>query len=91
MNRKERKVDTVSLLLDRPTELTLSDLSTWVIWQFPRKKGAGLCGAVHPPIANHGWIPAIIRQKDRVILVHGHTEEEFSTPNAAADWLVQNQ
>lgn len=72
---------------DRPTEVTLRDLYTWVIWQFPRPKGTGLCGAVRPPIANHTWFPALIRSRDGRVLIYGHIDQDFARPQEAADWL----
>ena len=87
MSSKRKEVDTVAIRTDRPTDLTFTELYTWVIWQFPRPKGAGLCGAVRPPIANHTWLPALIKGRDRRVLVYGHLEQEFTTPAQAADWL----
>lgn len=49
-----------------------------------------MCGAVKPPIANHTWYPALIKQHERKVLVHAHIAVEFSTPNAAAEWLESN-
>jgi hypothetical protein len=90
MEGKRRKIGSIKLRKDRPTKLTFADLHTWVIWQFPRPKGASMCGAVKPPIASHNWFPALIRQHDNQVLVHGHIDLEFSTPNAAAEWLESN-
>jgi hypothetical protein len=86
-----RKIDTVAVAGDRPTELTFDQLHTWVIWQFPRRKGAGFCGAVRPPLPEHGWLPAVIRAADRRALVHAHLAERFETPEAAAEWLQQQE
>ena len=87
MSSKRREVAKVVIRTDRPTNLTFTELYTWVIWQFPRPKGNGLCGAVRPPIGNHFWLPALIRSHDRRVLVYGHLEQEFATPAQAADWL----
>lgn len=87
MSSKTRKVASVTLRTDRPTELHFSDLYSWVIWQFPRLKRSGLCGAVRPPIANHCWFPAFIQHKEDRLVVYGHVNREFQTPEAAADWL----
>jgi hypothetical protein len=75
---------------DRPTDLTFNDLFTWIIWQFPRPKGAGMCGAVRPPIAKHTWYPALIKQQEKRVLVHGHLDQEFPSAKAAAEWLDSN-
>ena len=45
----EFKVADITLSKKHPTKLTYDDLYTWVIWQFPKLKGDGLCGAVRPP------------------------------------------
>jgi hypothetical protein len=90
MKRKKetkRIVAETPLRTDRPTELTFANLYTWIIWQYPRRKGVGLCGAVRPPLAKHPWFPALIKPQDKRIVVHGHLEQEFSTPNAATEWL----
>jgi hypothetical protein len=44
-------IDQVTLDTAVPTELPLPACFTWVIWQFPRKQGGGLLGAVRPPTA----------------------------------------
>jgi hypothetical protein len=87
---KRRLVESLELRLDGPTELSLDDLYTWVVWQFPRLRGKGLCGAVRPPIANHCWYPALISRHDERVSVYGHVEQEFATPAEAAAWL-ENQ
>jgi hypothetical protein len=85
-----KKVDAIMIKLDQPTELTFADLRTWVIWQYPRQIGKGLCGAVRPPVPEHGWFPAVIRLKEKVVQIHGHIHQSFDTPNAAADWLAES-
>ena len=90
MEGKGQIIGQITLNSDRPTNLTFDDLYTWVIWQFPRIKGGAMCGAVKPPIANHTWYPALITKHERLILVHGHINIEFSSPNEAADWLDTN-
>ena len=90
MTKKRRKVAALELRLDGPTELSLAELYAWVVWQFPRPKRSGLCGAVRPPIANHPWIPALISRRDDRVSVYGHLDESFSTPTDAATWL-ENQ
>jgi hypothetical protein len=58
-----------------------------VIWQFPRRQKNGLCGAVHPPIPNHGWLPATINPQQKQLTIHAHLDENFATPEEAADYL----
>jgi hypothetical protein len=88
MSKEKRTVASIVLRNDRPTELSFKELYTWVIWQYPRQKGSGLCGAVRPPIANHCWYPALIKNAERRIRVHGHLDQEFATPEQAAEWLA---
>jgi hypothetical protein len=49
----------------------------------------GLCGAVRPPVSKHGWYPAVIRLKEKVVQVHGHLDKKFDSPNDAADWVAE--
>ncbi|MGD8586566.1 MAG: hypothetical protein PVJ75_14540 [Chloroflexota bacterium] len=90
MSGKRRTVESLELRLDGPTELSLDDLYTWVVWQFPRPRRSGLCGAVRPPIANHTWFPALISRRDQRVSVYGHVNQDFTTPAEAAAWL-ENQ
>jgi hypothetical protein len=90
MKATRRQVESLELRLDGPTELSLEDLYTWVVWQFPRPRRSGLCGAVRPPIPNHGWFPALISRRDQGVSVFAHVEQEFATPDQAAAWL-ENQ
>ncbi len=85
--KNKRKVATVSLNNGRSTSVSFKKLHTWVIWQFPRPKDSGLCGAVHPPIADHGWFPAVINPKEQKVQILGHTGEPFATPEAAIEYL----
>lgn len=85
MNADNFIVANVTLDALQPTELTFLELETWVIWQFPRKKGAGLCGAVRPPIPQHGWYPAIILPKEKHVQVLAHLHTTFTSPEEACD------
>jgi len=87
MSQKGNVVAGITLKMDAPTDLSFGQLFTWTIWQFPRKQAGGLLGAVHPPLAEHGWFPAIIHVKDRRAQVHAHLDETFSSPEAAIDHL----
>jgi hypothetical protein len=90
MSGQRRLVGTLPIRLDGPTELSLDQLYTWVVWQFPRPRHHGLCGAVRPPISQHTWFPALISRRDQRITVYGHIDQEFPTPAEAASWL-ENQ
>lgn len=87
MTKREQQVASIKLNSSKPTELKLSDLFTWIIWQYPRKADHGLCAAVRPPLAKHGWYPAVINQMGKSIVVHGEVPKPFKTPSDAADWL----
>jgi hypothetical protein len=88
MEQLTKKVDSITLNLEQPTEMTFADLHTWVIWQFPRQTEKGLCGAVRPPVSDLGWFPALIRLKEKRVLIHGHLKQQFATPHEAADWIT---
>lgn len=90
MAKLTKQVELVTINLDRPTELTFSELYTWVIWQYPNQVGKGLCGAVRPPVPEIGWYPALIRLKEKTVRVHGHLDKKFDSPNAAADWVAES-
>lgn len=77
----------IELAPDAPTEIPLSALDVWVIWQFPRLRQGWLCGAVHPPIEGYGWLPASIHPAKEKVLVHGHVSVPFTDPESAADWV----
>ena len=87
MSKKKRKVGNVKLKNRQPTNLKFEDLYTWTIWQFPRKVSGGLCGAVHPPIPEHGWLPAVINVKEKKVQVHANLDQTFTTPEEAAKFL----
>lgn len=74
----------------KPTKFNLKLLHDWVIWQFPKKAENGFLGAVHPPFAKHGWIPATINLEKQVAQIYGHLSETFVTPELAADYLGAN-
>jgi len=77
----------ISLRNDGPTRMAYDDLYTWVIWQFPRPQNGGLCGAVHPPVPQHGWIPAVIYTGKKHLDIYAHLDKQFPTPELAADYL----
>ena len=87
MANKVYIIANITLMKDKPTEVTFDDLYEWVIWQYPRQKDGGLCGAVHPPLANHTWYPALIAYLDKKVLIYGHIDKLFRSPDEAAEWL----
>lgn len=91
MKQDCREIGSLELRLDGPTESSLEELYTWVVWQFPLLNKTSLCGAVRPPIANHSWFPALISRRDESVSVYGHLDEEFATPREAANWLENQQ
>lgn len=89
MSEKKRLIADIPLHTDKPTMLSISDLYTWVIWQFPKTVEKGLCGAVRPPVAEL-WYPAVINTQRNKVRVFGHLEQTYDTPEAAAEFLCQN-
>ena len=87
MNKKEKMVGSIAFKIQRPTELKFEDLYTGTIWQFPHKAPGGICGAVHPPIPEHGWFPAVINIKEKKAQVHANLDQTFTTPEEAANYL----
>lgn len=74
----------VALNTTKPTPFSFTDLGKWVIWQFPKLHGEQMIGAVHPPIAGHGWYPAAIDYEAETLDVFAHTGEPQATPEKAA-------
>lgn len=75
---------------DVATEFTLQDLFSWVVWQFPKiVADKDLCAAVHPPIAEYGWLPATINLETEAVTVYGHVKRPFPTPETAAQSLFK--
>ncbi len=85
MSSENFVVADIALDMTQATELTFHELETWVIWQFPRKKGPGLCGAVRPPIPQHGWYPAIILPDQKRVHVLAHLHTTYPSPEEACD------
>ncbi|HET6446551.1 MAG TPA: hypothetical protein VFI27_18425 [candidate division Zixibacteria bacterium] len=91
MNSRKRSIANIIINEDRPTDLCFDDIYTWVIWQFPRKRGKWLCGAIRPPIASHSWLPALIKPAENIVQVHGYAERDFDSPQEALDWLIASK
>lgn len=92
MSQKKKQIANLAFKDHRPTKLKFNALYTWTIWRFPRKIEGGFCGAVHPPIAAHGWLPAVIliTEKSKEAHIYGHLDQTFNTPEAAVDYLKKN-
>jgi len=91
MSQEHKVVDDIKLNTTQPTNLTFKKLYTWTIWQFPRKKKGGLLGAVRPPVAEHGWFPAIIHVKDKKAQVYAHLSKTFASPETAVEYLHNHE
>ncbi|MFQ5399110.1 MAG: hypothetical protein ACE5E7_05870 [Anaerolineae bacterium] len=89
MSQRANIIADIKLRTDRPTDVSLRDLYCWTVWQFPRRHSGGLCGAIHPPIAKHGWFPVVIRTKDKRVQIHAHLGQAFPSPEAAAKYLFK--
>lgn len=87
MTTDKKELAGVKLFNQKPTTLKQKDLYKWVIWQFPKQREGGLCGAVHPPIAEYGWLPAIILIDKQRVRVYGHVDETFSMPETAVEYF----
>ncbi|MCP4417358.1 MAG: hypothetical protein GY805_12105 [Chloroflexi bacterium] len=74
----------------KPTIVNQKRLHNWVVWQYPKKIAAGMCGAVHPPSENFGWLPAVIYPDKKEVQIHGHVTESFATPKLAAEYCLAN-
>jgi hypothetical protein len=79
--------DRLGLPADGPVDLSFADASSWVIWQFPRRRKGWWCGAAHPPLRAFGWLPILIHPSDEKIRVH--PSAVFATPEAAANWIAR--
>ncbi len=84
-------IATIPFQANKPTLLPMNELFNWVIWQFPLPKEGGLCGAVHPPLPDHTWYPAIIRNGGQQVQVYAHLEANFASPEEAMNYLCQNK
>jgi hypothetical protein len=88
--QKQIVVAGIKLRSDRPTLISCHQLYQWVIWQFPRANKKYFCGAVRPPGATYGWIPAKIRADKEKIRIYAHLGETFPSPETAVEYFDQN-
>ncbi len=89
---EKKQIAQLKLHTVKPTTFNIKLMPDWVVWQFPQKcaKEKGYCGAVHPPLAKHGWFPAIIYPGKNEAQIHGHLPETFETPELAANHFSPN-
>ncbi len=80
-------IENIPFHTNRPTEVTFRQLHNWVIWQLPRHKLNGLMGAVHPPLAGYGWLPAVILLKEKRVQVYAHLNTPFASPEEAIEFV----
>jgi len=90
MRLEKMEVANIKLNNSKPTNISQKLLRNWVVWQYPKKVADGLCGAVHPPLASFGWLPAIIYLDKNEVQVHGHLPEPFDSPKLAAEYCLAN-
>ena len=88
MSKKTERMGSVEVHQEQPTQVTFSDLSDWVLWQFPRSQDGWLDGAAHPPMAQYGWIPARIQPRNEQVILYAHCCSPLSTPEEAAEWIA---
>lgn len=88
MRGKTRTIGSVELNLEGPTELSMPDLHSWVLWQYPKLKGGWLIGAAHPPEPAFGWYPARIQPQKQRIQLFANVTDPFSSPEEAAQWMA---
>ena len=89
MDKKE--IAQLKLSSSKPTTFSLKLLQDWVVWQFPKRMANGFYGAVHPPLQEHGWLPAVIHLEKNEAQIYGQVTETFTTPELAADYLATNR
>ncbi|MCA9965764.1 MAG: hypothetical protein KC423_16040 [Anaerolineales bacterium] len=87
MNGERKVVGKLAFETTEPTAVSFKQLHNWVIWQFPQPHQNGLCGAVHPPLPNYGWIPAVIDSQQQVVQVFAHLSEPFESPETAVSYF----
>lgn len=87
-----QKIEGITFKLNnsKPTMISHKQLRSWVVWQYPKKVAGGYCGAVHPPTAHFGWLPAVIYRNKKEVQIYGHLPEPFDSPESAADYCMVN-
>ncbi|MBE2202240.1 MAG: hypothetical protein IAE79_26760 [Anaerolinea sp.] len=72
---------------EQPTTVLREALFNWILWQFPALKQGNLCGAIHPPLAGHGWLPVIIHIHEKKVQVFAHLDLRFDSPETAVEYF----
>lgn len=83
MTTEEKVIAELSFHADKPTCFSFATLHRWIIWQFPRPHQDGMMGAVHPPLPEYSWLPAIIRAKSKDVVIHAHVDVDYQSPETA--------
>lgn len=89
MSRETISVADIHLSTTKPSRFSFAALHSWVIWQFPRLSGKHMIGAVHPPLAGHGWYPAAIDPEAEVLQIFAHVAEPQETPEKAICYFTK--
>lgn len=87
MTGDKKVVGTVTFEATKPTAVSFKQIHHWVIWQFPQPHPDGMCGAVHPPLPNHGWIPAVIDSSRQMAHIFAHLAEPYNSPETAVAYF----
>ncbi len=90
MDQKTQQGKKIQLDATKPTKLSLKELYHWVIWQFPHASNEGSFAAVHPPLDDSGWYPAVIKSKKRQVLIYGHLDLQFGSPEETLTYLSKH-
>lgn len=83
MTTEQKIIADLTFHLNKPTHFSFEALHHWVIWQFPRPHQGGMMGAVHPPLPDYRWYPAIIKSDSEAVIIHAHAKEEYMSPETA--------
>lgn len=87
MEKDQHLIGNIHLHNDKPTDVTMKDLYSWVVWQFPNNAKECANGAVKPPEQEVGWFPALIDQTKKTISIYAHLQNEFPTPEDVNDFF----
>lgn len=75
-----KTIDTLLLSTELPTEVSFRQVYSWVLWQFPQTEKGWFRGAVHPPIADYGWLPAFIDAQTKKVQIFAQIKEPLASP-----------
>ena len=77
----------VDLDKTKTTSTSITNLSRWIIWQYPILRETFLCAAICPLESKGRWYPALVNTKDQTVKIIGHLDTIFTTPESAVEWL----